>query len=215
MTSGIIEILVEDTGVQNMVGRNAADTKYKVYPVVAEQGEEQKYITVFKAQNDPVTSLTKDLASELDYPRVTVACWSVSFRESELMFEAVRLALDNQSMDTNAGYLFNRIWLVNDRDGFDVSARMYVHVAEFGVELRRLGGEIFQPVIDSGFVLWGGIWNWAANSNSPPSGPVGKVWITADQLGNPGDQHYYPADTMMVSKVDDAAAFEDFVFYLP
>lgn len=135
MTSGIIEILIENAGVQTIVGQSGF--KYKVYPVVAPQRTEPPYITVFKGQNNAVLSLSKDIESQLDYPLVTVNCWSKNFRETELIHEAVRAALDNQGFTTDAGYVFNRVWLVDDRDGFDQEQNFYVHVAVYGVEEKR------------------------------------------------------------------------------
>lgn len=137
MTSGIIEILTENAGVQTIVGLNERGDKYKIFPVVAPQKTEPNYITVFKGQNNATISLSKDLESMLDYPLVTINSWSKSFRDTELMFEAVRDALDNQGFTTDAGYTFNRVWLVDDRDGFDNEQQLYVHVAVFGVEEKR------------------------------------------------------------------------------
>lgn len=137
MTSGIIEILTENVAVQTLVGRNERDDKYKIFPVVAPQNTEPEYITVFKGSNNATLSLSKDFPSMLDYPQVTVNCWSKVFRNTELIFEAVRDALDNQGFTTDAGYTFNRIWLVDDRDGFDQEQGFYVHVAVFAVEEKR------------------------------------------------------------------------------
>lgn len=137
MTSGIIEILIENAGVQAVVGLNQAGDKYKVYPVRSPQKEDTDFITVFKGQNDAVLSLTKDIVSQLDYPRVTIACWSKVFRRTELMFEAVRDCLDRNQFTTDAGYVFNSVWLVDDRDGFDNESQLYCHIAVFAVEEVR------------------------------------------------------------------------------
>jgi hypothetical protein len=137
MTSGIIEILTENVGVQALVGENNREDKYKIFPVVAPQKTEPNYITVFKGSNNATLSLSKDLPSMLDYPLVTVNCWSKVFRQTELMFEAVRAALDSQGFTTDAGYVFNRVWLVDDRDGFDNEQSLYVHVAVFAVEEKK------------------------------------------------------------------------------
>src|SRR5688572_7719592 len=137
MTSGFIEILIENVGVQAIAGLNRAGNKYKVYPVIAPQKEAQPYIPVYQASNDPVASLTKDLASELDYPRVIVNCWGKSFRQVELMAEAVRAALDNQAAQTDAGYNFHRIWMVDEREGHDPETQLFLHTLTFGVELKR------------------------------------------------------------------------------
>jgi hypothetical protein len=46
MVTEVIDILIADTGVQNLVGRNKENDKYKVYPVVAPQKEQIPYVTV-------------------------------------------------------------------------------------------------------------------------------------------------------------------------
>lgn len=46
MVKGIIHILKEDSGVQEVVKRNKADTKFKVYPVVCPAPETWPYMVV-------------------------------------------------------------------------------------------------------------------------------------------------------------------------
>lgn len=46
MIKGVINILITDTGVQALVGLNAAGDKRKVYPVVCPQDEKAPYIAV-------------------------------------------------------------------------------------------------------------------------------------------------------------------------
>lgn len=211
MTSGIIEILREDSGVQALAGLNEAGSKYKIFPVIAPQDEKPPYITVFMSQNDPVTSLTKREESQLDYPRVTVNSWAKNFRPSELMGEAVRNALDNQSAITDAGYTYNRIWLIDDRDGYDSERKMFVHVSTFGVELKRIAGAIYQTLSTSDFARWGGIWVWTSQGNQLPSGSTikaGTMWITEGDvtLGST----FIPDDTLMTAKVDNPSSITDF-----
>lgn len=138
MTSGIIEILIKDAGVQAIPNlQRAGDDTYKVFPVVnlSKENDSQPYIVVFKTGNSPTQK--KGVASELDYPVVQVNCYGKNFRQSETMFEAVRAALDNKQSTTDVGYEFSRIWLIDDRDGWDNDAECYVHVSTFGCELKR------------------------------------------------------------------------------
>lgn len=137
MTSGIIEILIENATIQTLIGQNVAGDKYKVYPVVCPQGENQPYITVYKGGAGPLPSLSKELASSLDYPTVTVVAWAKNFRKTELIFEAVRAALDNQAAITDAGYIFSRIWLIDSRELYDNDAELYANMMTFGIELKR------------------------------------------------------------------------------
>jgi hypothetical protein len=135
MTSGIIEILTDHAGVQTLVGQNERGDKYKVYPFKAPQPEKTDYIVVAKTANNTV-SQGKEIESTLDYPTYDVLCYSKNFRTTERLHEACRDALDNMSSVT-AVCQFRRIWLVTDRDAFDESAEMYVHVATYGAEQYR------------------------------------------------------------------------------
>jgi hypothetical protein len=136
MTSGITEILTDSTAVRNLVGRNEANDKYKVYPFKAPQTEKGPYIVVAKTSNS-TQSQGKEIESTLDYPTYDVLCYDKNFRKTEQMHEAARNALDNVTSST-AVCVFKRIWLVTDRDAFDESAEMYVHVATYGAEQYRV-----------------------------------------------------------------------------
>lgn len=135
MTSGIVEILIENTNVQDLVGRNVANTKWKVYPTVVPEKENAPFIVVTKMTTAP--TLVKDSQSLLDYPQYQVVCYSKVFHDTELMAEAVRLALDNQGFTTDVGAAFERVWLTDDRDGFDLLADLYAHISIYSAELKR------------------------------------------------------------------------------
>lgn len=215
MTSGIIQILVNNAAVQALARLNQAGDKYKVYPVRADQKEKAPYITVWKSSNDPVTSTDKTEPSHLDYPQVTVSCYSTSFREGELMAEAVRNALDYKSL-TSAGYDLQKIWLVNDRDGYDPEANLYVHQSVFSIELKRNPGSIYEYLQESGFTYWGGLWVWADHGNALPTEEIlqGKIWVTSGDRGVPGDLNFIPDGTLMTATIDGANSFDEFNFNL-
>jgi hypothetical protein len=136
MTSGIIKILTDSPAVQGLVGQNESSDKYKVYPFKAPQAEKGPYIVVAKTSNN-TQSQGKEIASSLDYPTYDVLCYAKNFRTTEQLHEAARLAIDNVTSIT-AVCQFRRIWLVSDRDAFDESAEMYVHVATYGAEQFRV-----------------------------------------------------------------------------
>lgn len=221
MTSGIIEILIENAGVQALVGLTPDNAKYKVFPIIAEEKDKagnlitSRYISVWQGSIEAEASLTKDLPSMLDYPRFTVACWDKNFRPTELMAQSVRLALEAGGIETNNGYLFNRIWLVDHREIFDPKSGMYGTILTFAAEVKRVDGSIFEVLVENNFMSWGGYWNWAAHGNALPTDVRdGRVWLTEDDRGVPGDPNYYPADTLMIATSDDADDFNDFTFNL-
>jgi hypothetical protein len=136
MTSGIIEILTDNAGVQALAGLNAGGDKYKIYPFRAPQPEHGPYILVGKASNN-TQSEGKEIFSTLDYPTYQVLCYHKNFRPTEVMHEAARTALDsNQWFETEA-CRFEKIWLINDYDSFDNALEMYCHIAIYGAEQRR------------------------------------------------------------------------------
>lgn len=214
MTSAIIKVLVANAAVQAVAMLNNAGTKYKVYPVVADEKEKVPYITVRMAQNDPVTSSDKTEPSHLDYMRVNVTCWSRNYREVELMGEACRAALDYYS-GTIVGYHLQKVWLVDEADGYDSEANLRHHSQVYAVELKRNPGVIYEYLREQGFTFWGGLWNWADNGNALPTDVrEGRIWVTEDDRGVPGDADYFPAGTLMTALVDGATTISDFNFNL-
>lgn len=135
MTSGIVEILRETPGVQNLAGINEAGGKYKVYPMIAPQPEHGPYIIVSKVSND-LQSQGKDFPSTLDYPTYNVLCYHKNFRPTEIMHEAVRTALDCMNYTTDT-CVFRKIWLVTDYDRWDNVLEMHCHVAVYAAEQAR------------------------------------------------------------------------------
>lgn len=224
MISGIIEILIENAGVQAMVGKTPDDAKYKVYPVIAETVDAQDnkitncYSVVFQSSAEVEVGLAKDEPSTLDYPRVTIASYHKNFRHTELMGEAIRSALEVGQVITDNGYDIERVWLIDQRDTFDPGPGLFACIQTFGVEYKRSDGSAFAALSRNGYTHWGGMWNWAAHSNNLPGAGdnviAGKTWLTEDDRGVPGDPNYYPAETLMVAKIDGASSFDEFSFNL-
>jgi hypothetical protein len=135
MTSGIIEILTDSVTVQGLVGQNRAGTKYKVYPTVCPDTEDQPYVVVSKTSNN-TQSQGKDVDSLLDYPTYDIRAYSKNFRTTEEISEACRAAVDNMASVTDVCE-FRRIWAINDYDAFDNDAELYVHILTIGAEQVR------------------------------------------------------------------------------
>jgi hypothetical protein len=130
MTSGIIEILLENSGVTNLVG--SVGGHVKIFPTQAPQtvlltyGD---YITVSEVSLNP--SLAKGCPPDMDRPRYVVLCFSLDFRKAEILQAACRAALDTgQGFTTDAGATFDQIWMVDRSDLFQPAqgdgAGMYV-----------------------------------------------------------------------------------------
>lgn len=113
MTSGIIEILIENSGVQTLVGQDDRG-QYKVYPTVAPQGVDLPYVVVSEVSIEP--NLSIGCASTLDKPRVTVNACALSFRETELIQDACRAAVDTGQAWTTTDARYTQIYMVDRKD---------------------------------------------------------------------------------------------------
>jgi hypothetical protein len=137
MIAGINEILNENAGVIAVVGRNALDTKVKVYPIAAPSSESLPYLTTSLAGNTP--TLYKGLPSSLDAPTFAVNVHATSYDEVTTIAEAVRGALDEKTSVTEAGYSFDRIWYTNEYDRpemFTPDHPVYVRTLIFNAQIR-------------------------------------------------------------------------------
>lgn len=141
MTSGIIEILIEDANVQALVGMDARG-QYKIYPTRAPEGVENvdaPYIIVSEASLSP--TLSKMCPSTLDRPRYDVLVYSTDFRETEIIQEACRVCLDNGQQWSTDTVDFDGVWMVDRRDGWSVGTGqengMYVKIGVYEAMAKR------------------------------------------------------------------------------
>lgn len=135
MTSGIIEILIENAAVQAAVGQFGG--KYKIYPVVAPQKMEQPYVTVIKRGNEPI--LSKDCFSTLDTSEYELHVWSKrGFRETETIHEVCRVALETGTQVITDACTFKKIWMTNDLDGYDKDLDMFCHIGIYVANVVRI-----------------------------------------------------------------------------
>jgi hypothetical protein len=94
MTEGIIEILVANGTVQTLVGRNVANTKYKVYPIITPQSERPPYITVQMTSRTAVPC--KEGRPTAFISTATVNLYTVNYDDCRDLSEAVADAVDGQ-----------------------------------------------------------------------------------------------------------------------
>jgi hypothetical protein len=138
MIAGINEILVEDAGVQAVLGQNAAETKYKVYPIAAPSGEALPYITTSIVSSSP--TLAKGEASSLDMNSFAVHVHASSYDGIQELDDAVREALDEKQSITDAGFTFDRIIFANEYDRpelFNPDNPKYIRTLIFNAQVRR------------------------------------------------------------------------------
>lgn len=114
MVKGIIHILKEDAGVQAWVGRNKADSKFKVYPVVCAQPELYPYQVVRQTGKIPIEC--KGIAPNAYEYSYEVLSFHKSYEETESLDLAGVAALSKPDGGTYNSVVFQDIRHVNTRD---------------------------------------------------------------------------------------------------
>lgn len=93
MTSAVINILIANTTVRNLVGKNRADDKWKVYPLGTPQVEIHPYVVVRTTGRVPVEC--KDGAATSWITTAEVSCYHKNYDDSLAIADACIAALDN------------------------------------------------------------------------------------------------------------------------
>jgi hypothetical protein len=94
MTTALIDILIENSTVRNLAGRNVRDDKWKIYPLVVPQGEKPPYIVVRTTSRPPI--FCKGSSPNDFTPTAEVTCYAVNYDDTLTMEAAVINALDEK-----------------------------------------------------------------------------------------------------------------------
>lgn len=135
MIQGLIKVLIDNVGVQNAVGRNKANSRWKVYPVACPQPEDDPYIVLTITKAD--ITLGKDCDANLDYPSVDVYCYGKNYAKIDELFNSVRDAIHTYS-GTSEGYVFSGVHLDDYRDGWVSDVNLYVRIATYKSMVNRV-----------------------------------------------------------------------------
>jgi hypothetical protein len=119
MTSDVIQILVNDAGVQAFPGIiNSVNDKVKVYPFVAPEKEKEPFYTVRKIKTDTQNGF--NCLGSTDWPLYEVRSWSKNQITTEQMHTIGRSALESDDM-----------FMIDCIDGFDTESDMYCQIATY------------------------------------------------------------------------------------
>ena len=112
MTNGVIDILINDSLIQNVVGKDKKDDTYKVYPVLCPQPEQHPYI-VIRINSEELIDC-KEGTNDSTYS-FSVYCFGASYEKISDMSNAVKLALREYTGESD-GVQFEEIRYVTMRD---------------------------------------------------------------------------------------------------
>jgi hypothetical protein len=108
MIAGINEILSENAALITLIGEN------KIFPMVVPLDTEAPYLCSSLARSQ--SQNTKDATGAIDFPIVNINVHTDNYDDLEIISQAIRTALVNNSWVTDAGYNFDKIWFF---DAFD------------------------------------------------------------------------------------------------
>lgn len=115
MIQSVIQLLINDTRVQRLVGRNKANDKYKIYPVLADKDELPMYVVLAIQGNNPTD--TKRSVSVMDKVFFDVSTFSLDYPEMDELSLAIRFCIDGfNGISANINIDVN---FVTEKDGYD------------------------------------------------------------------------------------------------
>ncbi len=132
MISGINEILSENSALIALIGED------KIYPMVVPQGVEPPFLATSLARSG--TFEVKGQTSDLDFPVLNVNVHADSYDSLESVASAVKTALNNINATTDAGYVFSRIFFINEADRPDLYTMdrpLYARSIQFSTIVKR------------------------------------------------------------------------------
>jgi len=137
MTEGIIDLLVNDTAVQTLVGRNAADTKYKVYPLATPQGERPPYITVQMTNRTAIPCKGGRPTAFIDQCNVNI--YTVNYQEGIALSRVCADAVDDEAY-SGLDYSLPEIRVSDENEG-------WIDVDGLGLYVRTLVLEAHESTV--------------------------------------------------------------------
>jgi hypothetical protein len=137
MINGVIEILVENAGVQTAIGLDKDALRYKVFPVLCPPTEVVPYMICALSGSTP--TLSKELASDLDLESFEIFIFTQTYEQGHNIDLAIRAALDNARGTTDTTLVhFDKIWFTSRRDA-QVQGRegIYTRVVSYACHVKN------------------------------------------------------------------------------
>ncbi len=132
MIHSVIQLLIKDSKTAAKVGRNKANTKVKIYPVLADKDEEAPYTVLALMANEPLD--TKKQVSALDRVTFDTTTFGKEYHEVDEIDNAMRFCLDGFA-GVSAG-LEIEIWFVTQKDGYDERGYL-ARISTYNAHVKR------------------------------------------------------------------------------
>jgi hypothetical protein len=133
MIQSVIQKLVNDAAVKAAVGLNKAGSRYKVFPIVADQDEELPYTVAAITGNEPYKC--KDGAGVLDRVDFQLITFSKEYAQMDGIDNAIRFCLDRQKWTLEN--IPVDAWFTNHKDQWDQGKQCYARVSDYSANVTR------------------------------------------------------------------------------
>lgn len=124
MIGGAITLMLADTTLRDAVGRNKANSTWKIYPIACPQEELIPYITCGITSADPVQC--KGVGGQPDEETFDVIVWDEDYERLDAIGRRVIQVLNN------ATGTFKRMTFITHKDALDDRSKRMVRIITFG-----------------------------------------------------------------------------------
>lgn len=129
MIGGAITLMLADTTLRDAVGRNKANSTWKIYPIACPQEELIPYITCGITSADPI--LCKGLGGQPEDETFDVIVWDEDYERLDLIGRRVIDVLNN-AIGTAGIVTFKRLTFLTHKDALDDRSKRMVRIITFG-----------------------------------------------------------------------------------
>jgi hypothetical protein len=128
MILGAIQRMLADTTLQNLIGRNKANTTYKIYPIACPQEEVIPYVTCGITSADPIQC--KGVGGQPDEESFDVIVWDEDYERLDTIGRRIIDVLNN-SLTVTDMISYKRLTFITHKDALDDRSKRMVRIVTF------------------------------------------------------------------------------------
>jgi hypothetical protein len=126
MILGAIQRMIVDATLQTLIGRNKANTAYKIYPIACPQEEVIPYITCGITSSEPIQC--KGVGGQPDDETFDVIVWDEDYERLDAIGRRVIDVLNNALAGTIP---FKQLTFITHKDALDDRSKRMVRIITF------------------------------------------------------------------------------------
>lgn len=129
MIVGALALLLADNTLKTLVGKNKADTTWKIFPVACPQEELEPYVILGLTGADPI--LCKGVGGQPEDETFDVIVWDIDYERMDTIGRRIISTLNN-AVGTAGPVNFKRLTFLTHRDALDERSKKMIRIITFG-----------------------------------------------------------------------------------